>query len=110
SALTFASAAPGIGFAATPASSCSSVPARHGPSVTISTRTLFTILAVPSDIRLPLQSLRHTDSRDGSIRVLPESEHSPSGGPQLEVRVPVAEAIPFNLPSPPTGVGLWPRS
>jgi hypothetical protein len=98
----------GIGFAAAPPSSCSRVPARHGPSVTISTNALFTILAVPSDMRLPLQRLRHADSRDRCIRVLPESQHRPAGCPQLEVSIPVSESIRLNLRAPPTRVGLRP--
>src|SRR5579859_7538435 len=62
----------------------------------------------PYRMLLPLQSLRHADGRDRCICVLPESEHPPSGCPQLEVSVPVSEAVRLNLRPPPTRVGLWP--
>jgi hypothetical protein len=86
------------------------VPARHGPSVTISTNALFTILAAPSDMRLPLQRLCHAESCDRRIRMLPKSEHRPSSCAQLEVSVPVSEAVRLNLRSPPIRVGLWPSA
>jgi hypothetical protein len=86
----------------------------HGLAVrsmmTISTGRLFTILAVPSDICLPLQNSCHAESGDACVRVLPESEHRPSGDPQLEVRIPVSALICLNLRTPPIRVGLWPRS
>ena len=62
----------------------------------------------PSDMRLPLQRLCHADSHNRRIRMLPKSEHRPSSCAQLEVSVPVSEAVGLNLRSPPIRVGLWP--